>query len=249
MNIELSIVVPSYNAEDCINRCVDSVLAQSFENFELLVIDDASLDETLSRLRCYDDIRLRVIPLKENSGSPAVPRNIGIREARGHYIAFLDSDDFWQPNKLLNQIKFMKDNNCQFSCTNYIVKDSDGAEHVRTVPAQAGLGDLLKLNTVGSSTVMISKKLISSFEFRHCRHEDFDMWLRILKYENSVYGLGENLTTYVKQKSSRSKLSLRNIFGFHALFKVHGPSGNVGAVIMMLRYLVGKASRKFGGSV
>ena len=243
MTFEVSVIIPCYNAEGTIGRCINSVLSQSFESFEILVVDDASSDGTLSRVESYDDPRLRILELESNSGSPAGPRNVGLREARGSFVAFLDSDDFWNPEKLLKQIEFMKESNCRFSCTDYIVRDEAGNEYGREARAEARLNDLLALNTVGCSTVMIARDLISGFEFEDRPHEDFDMWLRILKQGNIVYGLNEALTTYSKRKTSRSRLSIGNLIGFHALFRFHGEVGNLGAFMMMARYLLKKRSQ------
>jgi len=244
VNIDVSVIIPCHNAEAYIETCIRSVFAQSFENFEILVIDDASSDGTISHLRRYDDSRLRVIQLDENSGSPAKPRNVGIQEAKGSFIAFLDCDDFWHPDKLHKQLMYMKENAYQFSCTDYAVKELDGTEYDREARARASLRDLLALNTVGSSTVMISRELVSNFRFRDCPHEDFDMWLQILREQKSVHGLNESLTTYVKGENSRSRLSFRNLVGFHSLIKTHGQVGNVRAFIMMLQYSREKQSRR-----
>lgn len=242
MAIEVSVIIPCFNAEATIQQCIDSVLAQSFENFEILAVDDGSTDGTVACLRDYDDTRLRIIECKVNSGSPAVPRNIGVHEAKGWLIAFLDSDDFWHPEKLNQQVSFMTENGYSFSCTNYVVREIDGSESVRQARVEADLNDLLKLNSVGCSTVVITKELVQGFEFRDCPQEDLDMWLRILRQKSCVYGLNEPLTTYIKQDNSRSRLSLRNLLGFHALFKQHGQVGNVRAFLMIARYVWAKRS-------
>lgn len=249
MAIEVSVIIPCYNAQDYIGKCIESVLAQTFDNFEILAVDDASSDGTLSCLRSFDDKRLRIIELGKNSGSPATPRNVGIQQAQGHYIAFLDCDDFWHPDKLDHQIGYMKKNAYQFSCTDYMISGLDGTQYKRKARAVAGLRDLLRLNTVGSSTVMVSKDVIADFRFRDCPHEDYDMWLQILRDQNSVYGLNESLTTYVKRPNSRSSFSLRNLMGLHALFKTYAQVGNLRACLMILRYVKERRSRSATGPV
>lgn len=238
MAIEVSVVIPCFDAEATIGPCIDSVLAQSFEDFEILVVDDGSADATVARLSDYDDSRIRIIKLGANSGSPAVPRNVGIREAQGAWIAFLDADDLWHPQKLEKQIRFMKKNGYRFTCTDYIVRTADGTEHVRQARVKATLSDLLRLNTVGCSSVLIAKELIRYFEFRDRPQEDFDLWLQILGQQEHVYGLNEALTVYVKRKNSRSRVSFRNVAGFHALFKEHGQVGDIGAAVMVMRYVL-----------
>ncbi len=101
MNALVSIITPSYNSSRYIKNAIDSVIAQTYENWEMLIIDDASMDFSRQIVKEYmnKESRIRLIELKENMG-PAIARNIGIAEARGHYIAFLDSDDLWLPKKL-----------------------------------------------------------------------------------------------------------------------------------------------------
>lgn len=243
MAVDVSVVISCFNAQDTIDRCIASVLSQSFENFEIIVVDDASTDDSLARLRDFADARLRIIELQTNSGSPAEPRNVGIQMATGRYIAFLDSDDYWHPDKLQMQMSFMMENRRRFTCTDYVVRAVGGAESVRRARSEAGFHDLISLNSVGCSTVMVARELLDGLEFRNRPQEDLDMWLRILKRHGTVHGLHEPLTVYVKRANSRSRLRLSNILGFHALLRSHCKVGHISAAVMMVQYFFAKRSQ------
>ncbi|PMF63437.1 hypothetical protein BCV08_19285, partial [Vibrio breoganii] len=168
---------------------MDSVLNQTYKDIEVLVIDDASEDDTLDILENYKDQRLKVLSLPFNTGSPVIPRNTGILKSVGKYVAFLDSDDYWASNKLEAQIEQMQLNASSFSCTSYIVKDLNGFSHKRKVPLVSSYSDTLALNKIGCSTVMIDRELVSNYLFSDRRLEDYDLWLRILKDGNTILGV------------------------------------------------------------
>src|SRR5690554_2344188 len=130
----VSIVMPAYNAEKYIGAAIDSVIAQTYQNWELIVVDDASNDNTASVIEEYTkkDIRVKYHRLHENSGA-AIARNTAIELAHGKYMAFLDSDDTWFPEKLSKQISFMENNNYLFTCTSYTKIDEKGAYLGKTV--------------------------------------------------------------------------------------------------------------------
>ena len=108
-NHKVSIITPLYNSEKYITEAIDSVLEQSYTNFELIIIDDCSQDNSVKAVKSYSDVRIRLICLKANKGA-GIARNKGIHEATGRYIAFLDSDDVWLPNKLEKQVQFLRKN-------------------------------------------------------------------------------------------------------------------------------------------
>lgn len=136
MNKLVSIIMPSYNTGRFISETIDSVLAQTYENWELIIVDDCSTDNTDEVVQKYlSDHRVKYLKNEKNSGA-AASRNRALREAEGKWIAFLDSDDLWSPNKLDKQLAFMKDRNCCFSYTNYIEIDESSAPNgVRLQPA------------------------------------------------------------------------------------------------------------------
>ena len=117
MNCETSIIVPNYNNGKYLQACIESILIQDYKNYEIIVIDDNSQDESLKILENYKlNPKLKVLKLNKNKG-PSFCRNIGIRISKGKYIAFLDSDDYWEPNKLSTQINYIKKNSYDFTYT------------------------------------------------------------------------------------------------------------------------------------
>lgn len=129
----ISIITPCYNASYFISQAIESVLFQSFQNWELIIIDDHSKDNTLAIVQSYcdKDPRIRCLQTEYPSGSPTVPRNLGIKEAKGRYIAFLDSDDAWLPNKLEEQLKAFEDPKVAIAFSNYEKIDQNGERNHR----------------------------------------------------------------------------------------------------------------------
>lgn len=122
----VSIITPSYNTANFIGKTIESVLEQTYQNWEMIIVDDCSQDNTDEVVQQYlVDERIRYIKNEVNSGA-ALSRNRALKEARGRWIAFLDSDDLWSPNKLEKQVAFMAKNGYHFSYTNYEEIDSDG---------------------------------------------------------------------------------------------------------------------------
>ena len=120
----VSIIMPSYNTAKFIEETIDSVLSQTYANWELIIVDDCSTDDTDAVVAKYQDDRIRYLKNEKNSGA-AVSRNRALREAKGRWIAFLDSDDLWTPDKLEKQIRFMEENGYSYSYTNYLEIDED----------------------------------------------------------------------------------------------------------------------------
>jgi len=155
----ISIVMPCYNASSTIYDSIGSVLLQTYKNWELIVVDDRSTDNSRDIILSIKDERIRFISSQVNSGSPATPRNIAIKESRGEYIAFLDSDDLWTPTKLERQVEFMIKNNYKFTCTAYNIIDPDGNFISSYVPPKYVIySDLIK---VSDGVHALSEKLAS----------------------------------------------------------------------------------------
>lgn len=158
----VSIIMPSYNTEKYIFESIESVIAQTYKNWELLIIDDCSEDLTIQIIQKYLKVypNIFLIQLEKNSGA-AVSRNKGIEKANGEYIAFLDSDDLWEENKLEIQINFMKENNCAFSFTEYMEIDEMGNDLgiLIKVPVKAiTYRSYLLTNPIGCLTAVYSVK-------------------------------------------------------------------------------------------
>lgn len=215
MNNLVSIVMPAYNASLYIEQSIISVINQTYSNWELIIVNDCSTDNTKEVCEAYisKDSRIYLIDLKENVGV-ARARNIAIQKSLGKYIAFLDSDDLWKCDKLDKQIRFMKENNSFFVYSSYEIINSIGEPTGKIIEAPKSLDydELLKVNSIGCLTVLIDKECLNSLEMPLIKHEDYATWLTILK-ENSIkaYGLEESLAFYRKTPNSISSNKLKSL--------------------------------------
>ena len=195
----VSIITPAYNAADYIVETIESVLAQTYTSWEMLIVNDCSQDNTAEIVQSYaaKDKRIKLISLQQNSGAAAA-RNTAIKNANGRYIAFLDSDDLWKKEKLQKQISFMQQNCYAFTFTAYEhFKDvKDNIQNKIQAPKSLNYKQALKGNQIGCLTVMLDRKQIQNVEFSKQRHEDYILWLNILKQGITAYGINESLAKY-----------------------------------------------------
>ena len=203
----VSVITPLYNSEKYISKTIESVINQKYNNWELIIINDCSKDKGPEIVKKYQnqDERIKLINLEKNSGA-AVARNIGIENAQGDFIAFIDSDDIWERNKLKEQINFMLDNDYNFSFTDYIQIDEKGKE-LRTIKAPKTLtyNKQLLYNHIGTSTVIYNQKNLGKIYMPNLRkRQDYAMWLKILKNYTPGYGLNKSLTKYIIKSDSLS---------------------------------------------
>lgn len=204
-NSLVSIIMPMYNAEEFIKDSIHSVLKQSYSNWELLIIDDCSTDRSKQIVFEYIKKSKKIKYLKhKNNLGVSEARNTGIKNSRGRFIAFLDTDDIWTPKKLEKQIKFMRDNNYIFTYTSYYIVDENNNKTGKDLkaPEKLNFENLLKGNNIGCFTVIIDKKEISEIEMPKIKHEDFATWLDILSQGYTAYGLDEKLGYYRKSDNS-----------------------------------------------
>lgn len=209
MNIPLvSVITPVYNAEKYIKETIQSVQNQSYQNWEMILVDDCSMDhsrEIISKISA-EDPRVKLIKLKENSGA-AVARNTAIDHASGKYAAFLDSDDAWIPRKLEKQVAFMEEHQIEFSFTSYEIMDDQGNRLGQIVhaPKEMTYNKLLSNTIIGCLTVMINLEKLGKVKMVNIRtRQDFVMWLSILKKGYKAYGIDEVLSLYRKVPGSIS---------------------------------------------
>lgn len=206
--MKVSIITPVYNSEKFIRETIVSVLNQTYDNWEMILIDDCSTDNSESIIKEYTnkDNRFRYIKLKENSGV-ANARNIGIGEAKGRFIAFLDSDDVWYKNKLETQVNYMINNNISFCFSAYeVIDENSKIINQKITPSKQIISyeDILKQNVIGCLTVIIDKNSITDLEMPKIRHEDFATWIKILKSGQKAYCIDEVLASYRKTQKSLS---------------------------------------------
>lgn len=196
----VSIITPAYNCEKYISKSIDSVLNQTYKKWEMIIVNDKSLDNTQSIVEYYCEIdsRIKLINQKENLGV-ALARNAGLRVAHGRYIAFLDSDDCWKKDKLERQLDFMRENNAAFSYTSYELIDEEGknlGKYIRSKPIIT-FSELIKNTLIGCLTVVIDKRETGSFEMPNIKHtEDTMTWYEILSRGFIAYGMSDILAEY-----------------------------------------------------
>lgn len=181
----VSVIMPARNAERFIRQAIDSVIAQTYKNWELLVVDDGSTDSTIQIVKeyCTQDKRIFLLHNIESLGMPSAPRNLGIQTAQGRYIAFLDSDDMWVPTKLQEQLPLFKNLKTAIVFSNYEKMDEHGNRNRRVIraPQFVDYEDLLKSNVIGNLTGVYDRKKVGKVLYQNIHHEDYALWLSILK--------------------------------------------------------------------
>lgn len=235
----VSVVMPTYNSALTVLDAVGSVLRQTYQNLELIVVDDCSSDNTVEILERISDPRVQVIKLPENSGSPSAPRNKALELAKGEYIAFLDSDDLWTPNKLEVQLEQMLLTGALFSCSAYQIVDPQlNALASYCPPESADYHQLLSNNSVGCLTAMVSRELLGEHRFPRCGHEDFALWLKLVKQAGTIQGVQQSLACYRKMESSVSSNKLKLIGFFWKIYRNEERLSIFSSLYYCLRYLV-----------
>lgn len=205
--ILVSVITPSYNSAQFISKAIRSVLNQTFTDWEMILVDDCSTDHSVAVIQSFieQDSRIKLISLSHNSGA-AVARNRAIAAAQGRYIAFLDSDDSWLPNKLETQLKFMQDKSIAFSYSSYEKVDEQGNSlGLMGVPAKVTYQQLLKCCVIGCLTAIYDTHQLGKVYMPLIRkRQDFGLWLRLLKKVDCAYGLQQPLAQYLVRTGSIS---------------------------------------------
>jgi len=180
-----SIITPCYNDEKYIGEAIESVLGQSYQNWEMFVVDDCSTDNSAEIIRsyCEKDSRIRYYKTDFPTGSPVVPRNIAIEKANGRFIAFLDSDDVWFPTKLEEQIKLFSDKKTAVVFSNHEKINEEGERKNRMIvaPQKTTYTRLLKENCIRNSAGVYDTEKVGKVYLQNINYEDFVLWLEILK--------------------------------------------------------------------
>ena len=217
MNDLVSIIMPSYNTGRFIKETIESVLDQSYPAWELIIVDDCSTDNTDEVVNQYlVDERIRYIKNDTNSGA-AVSRNRALREAKGKWIAFLDSDDLWEADKLQKQILFMKDNDYHFSYTNYVEIDEESKVNGKSVtgPKRISKHGMYNYCWMGCLTVMYDADAVGLIQIPDIKkNNDYAMWLKVCKKAN-CYLLDETLARYRKRSGSISNHGYMKLIKWH----------------------------------
>lgn len=219
MNDLVSIVMPCYNSEKYVSESIQSIINQNYKNWELIVIDDCSVDGTYSLLEKLSrvDTRIKISRNLSNLGG-AKTRNVAIEKSSGRYIAFLDSDDLWLPSKLEKQINFMRSKSVGFSYSNYLQFGGVDKELSVNAPIYISYRDMIKINFIGCLTVIYDTSFYGKFYFPITKkRHDYALWLDMLKQFDYAYNVGGVLASYRVHSNS---LSANKTDAFQSYFYV-----------------------------
>ena len=221
----VSIITPVYNCEELIEETIKCVTDQTYVNWELLLVDDCSPDKSADIIKQYTkkDKRIKYFKLDQNSGA-AVARNKALEESKGRFIAYLDADDLWKPEKLEKQVNFMLSNNYAFTCTDYekITEDGTSLNKIIKIPKKVDYNLFLRntiIQTVGVmvDTEITGKELLKMPNIR--RRQDAATWCQLLKAGYDCYEVPENLSYYRVVSNSLSSNKLKAIRGTWKLYR------------------------------
>jgi teichuronic acid biosynthesis glycosyltransferase TuaG len=206
----VSIITPAFRAARFVGDSIRSAIAQDYPKWEMLIVDDCSPDDTVERVEEWAkrDYRVRLIRQHRNGG-PAAARNAALASSSGRFAAFLDSDDYWLPQKLSRQLDFMRTNGVAISFTGFRRISEDGGQVGRLlrVPEQLTYSELLGNTAIATSTVIIDRSITGPLEMRHVYYDDFVLWLSLLRRGHVAFGINEDLMRYrvVGKSVSRNK--------------------------------------------
>jgi len=240
--------MPAYNAEKTIALSIDSVISQTYDSWELIVVDDASSDTT-AQIVCTlatSDSRIRLLTNKRNKGV-ANARNLGVKHAYGEWVAFLDSDDCWCNSKLQQQLDFMSETSAKisFTSTSYVNENNICSNYVLHVKRKIGYRDLLKANVMSCSSVIACRDLLLRYPFPEGNlHEDYAVWLQILKEVAYAYGLDKPLLRYRMSDSSKSGNRVKSAGMIYRAYRKAGYNAVLSA-LLALRYGLHSVSKRF----
>ena len=245
----ITVITPAYNAELYIGATIESVLAQTYDNWEMIVIDDCSTDATRDIVQGFAvrDKRIRLIALEANNGAPAIPRNIGVENAKGAWIALLDADDIWHPEKLEIQLALMVDKGIGFSSTrmsDFTDSESITFNKVKAVDYQlvSFLDQKIK-GRIPASSVVVRKDILLEFPFEksiaYKAVEDYHCWLRIHEKYGESIKVSHPLLFYRKvqgQISGSKTYMIRKIYMVHKEYFLGSPRS---ALLFTITHILG----------
>lgn len=240
-NISVSIILPAYNSEKFISNTIDSILNQSYSNWELLITDDSSVDCTVNIVKHYQiiDNRIRLFILPNNSGV-ALARNNSLKYAKGQYIAFCDSDDIWHYNKLEKQLDFLATHKIGFTCSGYN-RYNPYFEFLGSVipPHVLYYNDLLKYCPIGTSTVILDRSIINNIFFPNIRRrQDYALWLKVFKEIGTTMCMSDVLVDYTVRQNSISSNKLFAARDHFFVLKKYSDISNITAVFYFFHYMI-----------
>ena len=207
----IDIILPNYNSSKYLKQAINSVLMQTYKKWQFIIIDDCSDKKTLNLLKKFNKHRkIKIYYQKKNHGA-GFCRNFGMKKSKSPYVAFIDSDDIWNKNKLKMQINFMKKNHYSFSYTYY--ETFGEKKKIITPPLSFNFKSFIKNTSIGTSTMMIERKKLKNIRFTNSKIcEDYYFKCKLLKKVNFAYCLNKFLTKYRIRNNSMQSNNLKNIF-------------------------------------
>ena len=250
----ISIIVPLYNAAEYINKTIETVVAQTYTDWELILVDDKSKDDSVDRTKqciaSLDDMtasKIRLIEKEKNAGA-AKARNTGLDAARGRYIAFLDADDVWYPHKLEHELMFMNKHNAGFVCSSYQFGDENAIPtgKVVRVPKRMSYKKALSRTIIFTSTVLIDTEKVDKelIKMPDIGSEDTATWWKILKSGIDIYGLDEQLVIYRRPATSLSSNKGKAVTRIWKLYRQVAELGVIGSAWHILLWALHATSRR-----
>lgn len=237
----VSIIMPAYNAGDFIEDSIQSVISQTYPNWELLITDDLSTDNTNLLVQNWTkkDSRIILITSKVNQG-PAGARNMSLSKSRGRWVAFLDSDDTWLSNKLEMQISFHLEKKCKITFTDYrrISRDGTCLGHQIKVPQRINYNKLMKGNVIATSTCLVDRAMVGNFLMPKAYYDDFLCWLKLLQSGGDGFGLNFDLMRYRVVNNSVSHNKLRSAMHTWKVYNEIGHLSMFKKIYYFLNYVV-----------
>ena len=247
-NIKISIIIPYFKKKKYIKNTLRSVINQNYKSFEVIIIydDDDKNDLLYIKKLIKTDKRIKLLVNKKNLGAGR-SRNIGIANAKGSYICFLDADDIWKKNKLLTQLNFMINNNYLISHTSYEIIKKNKVLEKRIARNFLNFKSLLKSCDIGLSTVMISKKVFKkNIKFSNLKtKEDFILWLEILRLNYVIYGLDKVLVRWQKTEGSLSSSIIQKLSDSYIVYNKFVKFNSVKSLYYTLLLSINYFKKKF----
>jgi len=212
--LKVSIILPNYNSSKTIKETISSILNQTYKNWELIIVDDNSDKITKSILSKYKKLnKIKILYLKKNKGA-AYCRNLAIKKSKSYYVAFIDSDDLWQKNKLNLQINFMQKNNYFFTYTNYkTFKINNPIKKTVLAPSKFNFNSFVKNTSIATSTMIVKRSIADKIKFSNTKIcEDYYYKCQLLKKIANAYCYPGCLTEYQIRKDSLQSNRIRNLY-------------------------------------
>lgn len=243
----VSIIIPVYNAEKYLKETIENIKAQSYKNWELIMVNDCSTDDSKKIAKPYLNKNIKWFDLKKNSG-PAIARNHGIDESKGRYLVFQDADDLWHKDKLTKQVAFMKEKDCAFSYTGYEFADKNGRPNGKKVyiPEKMTYKQALKNTTISTITVMFDMDKLKKEDvyMPNVEAEDTATWWKVLKKIDYAYGLNEILSYYRRSEGTRSSNKIKAVIKAWNLYRKQEKFGIIRTSFLFVCYVKNAVKRR-----